>query len=196
MLDVTDRQIVIIGGGAVAARKVSGLLEAGATRIRVIAIAFSATFPTRIERVQRPYDSVDLNDADLVFSATDSVAVNDAVVHEAQAKGIWVCRADSSEAAAGDFLTPAKFQSGPITVTVSAGSAALSAMIRDGLAECFDPAWSEMADAMKKLRPIIKVGEADPIRRAELFRALATPKALKVLREHGIDGLKDWISQQ
>ena len=196
MLDVTDRQIVIIGGGAVAARKAAGLIEAGATRIRVIASEFPATFPPQIERVHRPYDSQDVNDADLVFAATDSVTVNDAVVRDAHAKGIWVCRADGSEAAAGDFITPAKFQSGPITVTVSAGSAALSAMVRDGIAERFDPVWSEMADAMKKLRPIIKAGDGDPKRRAELFRALATPAALQILRERGIDGLKDWISRQ
>jgi precorrin-2 dehydrogenase/sirohydrochlorin ferrochelatase len=196
MLDVTDRQIVIIGGGAVAARKATGLREAGAMRIRVIATEFKATFPPEIQRVHRPYDSQDLQDADLVFAATDSAKVNDAVVRDAHAIGIWVCRADASETASGDFITPAKFQSGSITVTVSAGSAALSAMVRDGLESRFDPAWSEMADAMKFLRPIIKAGEGDANHRARLFRALATPAALQILRERGLDGLKDWISQQ
>src|SRR4051794_37590699 len=33
LLDVTDRSIVIVGGGAVAVRKAEGLLAAGATRV-------------------------------------------------------------------------------------------------------------------------------------------------------------------
>ena len=37
MLDVTDRLVVVVGGGAVAARKVAGLLAAGARRVRVVA---------------------------------------------------------------------------------------------------------------------------------------------------------------
>jgi siroheme synthase (precorrin-2 oxidase/ferrochelatase) len=118
------------------------------------------------------------------------------VVGDANARGIWVNRADSSESAPGDFVTLAKFQSGSIVVTVSAGSAALSAMVRDELADRMDPAWSQMADAMKTLRPIIKAKDPSGIRRAELFRALATPQAMQILREHGIEGLKDWISHR
>ena len=41
LLDVTDRPVVIIGGGGVASRKAEGLLEAGATRIRMVAPSFS-----------------------------------------------------------------------------------------------------------------------------------------------------------
>jgi len=62
------------------------------------------------------------------FAATDSPAVNDAVGSRSPGPGIWVNRADNSESAPGNFITPAKFQSGSISVTVSAGSAALSAM--------------------------------------------------------------------
>jgi precorrin-2 dehydrogenase/sirohydrochlorin ferrochelatase len=193
MLDVTDRQIVIIGGGAVAARKAAGLADAGAKKIRVIATEFRADFPPIVERVTRPYAPGDLKDAVLVFAATDSATINDAVVADARALGILVCRADAGES--GDFSTPAKFQSGSITVTVSAGSAALSAMVRDELEARFDPAWSAMADAMKQLRPIIKSAGIEAYDRAEIFRRLATPQAMVVLRDKGIDGLKDWILQ-
>jgi siroheme synthase-like protein len=193
MLDVTDRRIVIIGGGAVASRKAAGLLEAGAKHIRVIATEFRASFPVVIELIARAYQPDDLKDADLVFAATDSATINDSVVRDAHALGIWVNRADSSDSTPGDFTTTAKFQSGSIVVTVSAGSAALSAMVRDELADRIDPAWAQMADAMKTLRPFIKAKDPDGYRRAELFRALATPQAMQILRDQGIDGLKDWI---
>ncbi len=51
LLDVADRRIVIVGGGAVAARKAAGLLAAGARRVRVISPKFDATMPQGIERI-------------------------------------------------------------------------------------------------------------------------------------------------
>jgi len=196
MLDLTDRAIVIIGGGAVAARKAAGLVSAGAKNIRVVSPEFRAIFPGQIERQVKCYHPDDLKDADLVFAATDSTAVNDAVMRDANALGIWVNRSDASEELSGDFSTPAKFESGTITVTVSAGSPALAAMIRDELQARFDPMWTAMADAMKILRPMIKSGELDGPDRADLFRALATPEAIDILRDKGIDGLKDWIAHR
>ena len=65
-------------------------------------------------------------------------ARNEAVVREARARGIWVSRADGDDSEPGDFATPAKFVQGPAVVTVSAGSAALSARLRDRLADRFD----------------------------------------------------------
>jgi siroheme synthase (precorrin-2 oxidase/ferrochelatase) len=79
---------------------------------------------------------------------------------------------------------------------VSAGSAALSTVIRDGLEQRFDPAWTAMADAMKTLRPVIKSSGLDAAARAGLFRRLATPQAIATLRDRGIEGLKNWINQQ
>jgi siroheme synthase-like protein len=196
MLDITGRQIVIVGGGAVASRKAAGVVCAGAKKVKVIATEFVAEFDAEIERIHRPYQPGDLKDAELAFAATDSATINDAVVQEAESLGIWVNRADTSDEIPGDFATPAKFQSGSITVTVSAGSAALSTVIRDGLEQRFDPAWTAMADAMKTLRPVIKSSGLDAAARAGLFRRLATPQAIATLRDRGIEGLKNWINQQ
>jgi precorrin-2 dehydrogenase/sirohydrochlorin ferrochelatase len=193
MLDVTDRQIVIIGGGAVAARKAAGAAAAGAKRIRVIATDFRTDFAEGIERVTKPYDRGDLIGADLVFAATDSSAVNDRIVRDARSAGILVNRADSSDESPGDFTTPARLHLGSITVTVSAQSAALAAMIRDELQASFDPQWTAMAQAMQQLRPMIKASCPNAADRAKLFRALATPNARHILHDGGFEGLKNWI---
>ncbi len=193
MLDVADRRIVLIGGGAVASRKAAGIAAAGARQIRVISIEFRAAFGPGVERIQKAYDRGDLKNADLVFASTDSSAVNDRIVQDAKAAGILVCRADGSDAFAGDFTTPAYFQTGAITVTVSAQSPALAAVIRDAMKESFDPAWILMADAMQSLRPMIKSLGMDSAKRARLFRTLASPEARRILCENGIDGLKSWI---
>ncbi len=196
MLDVTDLLVVIVGGGAVAARKAAGVLEAGGSRVRVVAPMFVPAMPTDVDRRVKRYASGDLTDADMVFAATDSAAVNDAVVIDAKAAGIWVSRADGSDASPGDFVTPAKFQQGSVLVTVSAGSAALAVKIRDGIEQRFDPAWSAMADAMARLRPVILSSTLGPVARRDLFRDLAGDDAMKILATGGPAALSRWVEQR
>ena len=194
LLDVTDRLVVIIGGGGVALRKVDGLLDAGATRIRVVAPSFSTSGP-QIEFMKATYEPAHLDGAGLVFAATDSADVNAAVLRDARARGILACRADLSDDAPGDFVTPAKLTRGPIIVTVSAGSAALSAAVRDAIAERFDDRWEPMAEAMKTLRPLVRSAVGlDQLRRADVFRTLASPEAVAIVSERGLDGLLEWIT--
>jgi len=197
MLDVTHRLAVIIGGGAVAARKAAGLIEAGATRVRVVAPTFAPNVPERVERVTAAYEARHLDGAQLVFAATDSPAVNEQVVRDAHARGLLVNRIDDgggSGDAAGDFVVPARFKEGEVIVGVSAGSAALAVAIRDDLARRIDPRHLKMADAMRQLRPLIRDGGADAGARRAAFRDLATDEAMAALDAGGVDGLRCWIA--
>src|SRR6188472_3298338 len=96
MLDVTDRLVVIVGGGAVAVRKVKGLLEAGATRVRIVSPAFHDEMPDApgVERVHGTFEPGHLDGASLVFAVTSLAKVNERVTDEAKARGIWVNRSD------------------------------------------------------------------------------------------------------
>jgi siroheme synthase-like protein len=130
---------VIVGGGRVGARKANGLIAAGATRIRCVSPRFADDFPMAVECIAEMYCERFLEGAALVFAATDRPEVNGAVVRDARRLGILVNRADGDDSNPGDFTVPAKLQDGPVTITASAGSAALSAEIcaygrRDGAA--------------------------------------------------------------
>jgi precorrin-2 dehydrogenase/sirohydrochlorin ferrochelatase len=136
-----------------------------------------------------------------VFAATNAREVNDAVVREAQAIGALVQRVDgddrqeclSHSATSGDFSTPAVHRDGTVIVAVSTGgSPPLAAMIRDELAAQVDPVWSDMAEAMKMLRPLI-LQSADPEQRRKLFHRAATAEGVEVFRSSGVEGLKVWI---
>jgi len=193
MLDVTDRLVVIVGGGAVAVRKVKGLLEAGATRVRIVSPAFHDEMPDApgVERVHGTFEPGHLDGASLVFAVTSLAKVNERVTDEAKARGIWVNRSDEGDE--GDFSTPARVREGEITVTVAAGSAALSAAIRDDLAAKLDRRHVKLADAMKTLRPAVRNTVADPEVRAAVFRDLASAEAMEVVDARGVEGLFDWI---
>jgi siroheme synthase-like protein len=196
MLDVTDRLVVIIGGGSVASRKASGVLEAGARRVRMVAPSFEGHVPDEVERVTEKYQSRHLDGAGLVFAATDSTEVNNAVLRDARSRGVLACRADLDDEQPGDFVTPAKLVRGRISVTVSAGSAALSAAVRDGIERSFDSRWEAMADAMKVLRPRIRESGIDQSTRAALFRELAGDDALDALEAGGVAGLERWLAMR
>ena len=126
-----------------------------------------------------------------VAPATDAPDVNERVVRDATYRGIWVNRSDEGEQ--GDFATPAKLTDGEVTVTVSAGSAALAAAIRDDLAAKLDQRHVKLAEAMKTLRPAVRMSEADPQKRAAIFRELASMEALRAVESGGIDGVCRWI---
>jgi precorrin-2 dehydrogenase/sirohydrochlorin ferrochelatase len=193
MLDVSRRLVVIVGGGAVAARKAKGLLEAGASRIRMISPEFCDAVPAAVERVIERYAPGHLEGAGLVFAATDQADVNSSVVRDAHQLGLLVCRADSSEEDSGDFATPALFREEALVITVSTGgSPTLAAAVRDELAARLDPRWIKMARAMRELRPratmIVCVNK-----RRELLRDMASAEAMDVLDKRGIDGLWGWL---
>jgi len=196
MLDVTDRLVVIVGGGGVAVRKAKGVLEAGARRVRAVAPTFRDEIPPAVERVRGLYEAAHLAGAGLVFAATDVPAVNDAVVRDARRLGVLVCRADDNEDDPGDFATPALLRDGPLAIAVSAGGApALAAAIRDEVARHVNPAWGRMAEAMRVLRPRIRdgAGTLTQDRRRAVFRDLATPAALDVLMSGGADAVWRWL---
>lgn len=194
MLDVTDRLVVLVGGGAVAVRKAKGLQQAGGRRIRVVAPQFHPDLPEGLERVVAAYTPQSLTGAGLVFALTDQPAVNDAVVLDARGLGVLVGRADSEGLLPGDFISPASAGVGELTITVSAGSAALTAFVRDRLVERIDPLWVEMAEIMNSLRPrIVRTVSSTPAQRADVFRALASDEAMDALRQGGREGLFAWL---
>jgi precorrin-2 dehydrogenase/sirohydrochlorin ferrochelatase len=194
-LDVSRRRVVIIGGGAVAARKASGILAAGGKSIRAIAPKFVREFPAEVEKKIGNFESADLDGAELIFAATDSTAVNDAVVAEARKRNILVQRADGEESDEPvDFISPALLRCGPIVVAVSAGgSPALSAALRDVLAGAVTDDWVKLAEALKQLRPKIKASGLPIARRREIFRALATTDAADALAAGGMTQLTEWL---
>jgi siroheme synthase-like protein len=129
-LVVEGRPCLVVGGGAVARRKVEGLLACGAL-VTVVAPDVApelAALPVTVER--RPYRDGDAAGFRLVVAATDDRAVNAAISRDAEAAGVWVNAVDDPEWCS--FTLPSVARQGPILVTVSTGgqSPALAAWLR------------------------------------------------------------------
>jgi siroheme synthase-like protein len=128
--------VLVVGAGAVAARKVAGLAAAGAV-VRVVAPVIGAELDRRLVDAihQRPYEPGDLDGARLVVTATGDPDVDAAVAADATAAGIWVNAAD--QPAHCTFILPAVARNGPLTVAVSTDGAspALARRLRDRAGE-------------------------------------------------------------
>jgi precorrin-2 dehydrogenase / sirohydrochlorin ferrochelatase len=194
LLDVTDRLVVIIGGGRVAARKAAGVLAAGARRVRMIAPMISEQAPAQVERVVAEYDAQLISGAGLVFAATDDPAVNERIVRDAQAMGVLVNRADADEQRPGDFTVPAVARHGRVTLGVSAGgSPMLATLIRDALEAHWDVRWEALAEALAALRPLIVTSPLAAEQRRAVHRELVSEEAMQVAAQGGAEALRRWI---
>jgi uroporphyrin-III C-methyltransferase / precorrin-2 dehydrogenase / sirohydrochlorin ferrochelatase len=119
LLDLSGRRVVIVGGGAVAARRARTFTEAGAEVVVIAPEVTSELATAPVEVLRRRYRPGDLAEAWLAVTATDDPAVNAAVAGEAAAGRIFCVRADT--AAAGTARVPAILHSGELTVSVNAG---------------------------------------------------------------------------
>jgi precorrin-2 dehydrogenase / sirohydrochlorin ferrochelatase len=143
---------VVVGGGAVAARKAHKLLEVGAEVVVVSPEVLPELVDVSVEVHERPYEYGDLEGADLVFAATDSREVNAAVAREAKARGVRSNVADRPSE--GDFAVPSTLRRGGLQVAVSTGGASptLARRIRNELEEVFGPEWAGVVEELEAVR--------------------------------------------
>ena len=108
-LRLGGRRVVVVGGGAVATRRIPALLDAGADIVlvspTVTASLEDLAAAGRIRWEPRRYAEGDCAGAWLVCACADDSAVNAAVAAEAEQWRIWSVRADDAQASAA--WTPA-----------------------------------------------------------------------------------------
>jgi uroporphyrin-III C-methyltransferase/precorrin-2 dehydrogenase/sirohydrochlorin ferrochelatase len=134
MLD--GRRVLVVGGGAVATRRVPALLDAGA----VVDLVSPELTPAlrgladagRLTWHRRAFQPSDVDGAWLVHAALDDAQAAAEVSAAAEAARIFCVRADDRYAATA--WTPATTRHGPVTVAVTAGGDPRRAMaVRDAI---------------------------------------------------------------
>lgn len=143
---------LVVGAGRVGCFKASQLLDAGA-RVTVIAEHVLAEPPTGLESLERrPYRHGDLAGYRLVVSATGRADVNDAIVEEAGAAGIWLNVVD--DPARSDFYFMALHRRGSVTVAVTSegASPALAQELRDLVARSLPEGLDDAAATLREER--------------------------------------------
>lgn len=151
-LRLDGRPCLVVGGGAVAARKCAGLLDCGA-RVTVVAPDVDPS----IERMgvavaRRRYRAGEAGRYRLVVTATGVPGVDRAVAADADAAGVWVNSADDPDNCT--FVLPSVHRDPPVTIAVSTGGAspALAAWIRRRTGEAAGPGLGTLAVLLEEAR--------------------------------------------
>ena len=178
---------LVVGGGSVAARKVKGLLAAGA-RVHVVAPRIDeAIRGLDVTFDERPYRRSDLDGAWLVVAATGRPEVNAAVRADADAAHLWLNAADDPSSCS--FTLPAVSRQGAVTVAVSTSgkSPALASWIKEQVEAMLGPEFATLAVLLGEARaamqaagrstetvdwrPVFDSDMLDAIRAGDLARA-------------------------
>ncbi|MFJ9555327.1 uroporphyrinogen-III C-methyltransferase [Nocardiopsis sp. NPDC101807] len=160
------RDVLVVGGGRVAQRRIPVLVEAGA-RVTLLAPEASAALEDlaaagHLTWLRRPYAPGDVAGPEapaywLVHAATDDPAVNAAVAEEAEDARVWCVRADDRHASSA--WTPASGTANGITVgVVASGDPRRSAGLRDAITEGLADGTLDARRGREPLRGVALVG--------------------------------------
>ncbi len=174
---MNDKLAVIIGGGAVALRKIRVLLATGA-RVKVVAMEIRSEIKVLedsgmvVVRVG-PFVATDLDNAFLVITATDDVMVNELVRGEAQKRKIMVAVADNPSA--GDCTFPAVLRRGDLDIAVSTGGRCptFAVDVRDCIAGYIGSEYGTMLELIAVEREKLLTNGSSSTYNTQVLRSLA-----------------------
>ena len=170
-LDVRGRSCLVVGGGAVAARKLSLLLRAGA---RGVVVAPQIGDELRelagpVELRERAFAPDDLAGMTLAIAATDDAVVNAEVAAQARARGLPVNVVDTPDLCS--FIMPAVVDRSPVIAAVSSGGRApvLTRLLRARLETLIPAAYGRLAQLAGSVRGTVRARIDDPVARRRFW---------------------------
>jgi siroheme synthase-like protein len=158
-LKLETLSLVIVGGGFVGMEKLSVVLQnAPGGKIRIVASQISNEIKDlvagmdNVELIERPYQSSDIDDADIVFAAVNDESVSMQVSRDAKAKGKLVNAADKPSLC--DFYLGSIVQKGNLKIAISTNgkSPTIAKRVKELLNETLPNEIDDLLVNMQKIR--------------------------------------------
>ncbi len=158
--NLKDQLCLVVGGGEVAARKASLLLQAGG-KLRIVSPELCINMQNLVEQnsveyYPRKYVSEDLSGVGLVIAATNVMAVNLKVSEQSRQLGLPINVAD--EPSISSFIFPAIIDRSPLIIGISSGGRApvLVRLLRQKLESTIPIGYGKLTDLVGKFRDRVK----------------------------------------
>jgi siroheme synthase-like protein len=185
-IDIEGRDVVIIGGGDVCARKAETMMKYGA-RVTVVAPEFTGEIEGWAREgclalKRKKYDVSDVEGANIVIASTDDTSVNEQIAADCRARRIPVNVVDVTPLC--EFIVPAIIESGSIQIAVSTGgrSPALARTLKEDLQKFVGPEYAEVNDVLGTLREGAKRVLPTDVDRKRFFDGIIAEGILDLLR--------------
>lgn len=186
-IDVRDMIVLVVGGGSVACRKITTLLDAGAN-VCVVAPKITA----EISRLKdagaikvhiKRYHAADLAGIFLVVAATGDQQINLIIANDARNRGILVNATDAPET--GNCTFPALLRRGDLEISISTNGKCpgFAAELRDSLARSIGEEYGAILETLSAEREkLLTEGRCNTYNR-QVLRSLSR-ELINKLSEH------------
>ncbi|HET7433517.1 MAG TPA: bifunctional precorrin-2 dehydrogenase/sirohydrochlorin ferrochelatase [Thermoanaerobaculia bacterium] len=187
-LDIEGRNVLIIGGGNVCARKAETMMKYGA-RVTIVSPEFTDEIEGWagegcLQLKRKTYDESDLDDAHIVIASTDVQAINEQIAADCRSRRIPVNVVDVTPLC--EFIVPAIIEKGSIQIAISTGgkSPALARTLKEDLQRTIGPEYAEVNDVLGSLRDAAKAAPslATDLDRKRFFDGIIAAGLLDLLR--------------
>lgn len=182
MLDLKNKEVLVVGAGKVAYRKIKNLIKAKA-EITVVSNEFLKEFESlNVNLIKDCYHEKYLKGKFLVIAATSNNIVNEKIAKDAKENSILCNVVDNKDIS--DFITPAVVSKEEVLISISTNGKypALSKYIRKDLEDRYSNYTKEYLELLETLRlEVIKRNEDDK------------EKLLKEVLEMNEDDLREFI---
>lgn len=162
-LNLTDKKVLLVGGGAIALEKLEKLIVF-TQDITVISQAFSEAFLQfaalhALELHQQSYRTGDIEGYDVVIIATNTIELHRLIYEESRKSRILVNSVD--DIAYCDFIFPSFIKKGDLTISISTSgtSPALARQLRLYLEQLIPDSIESFLQKMKQLRQTLPKGK-------------------------------------
>ena len=160
LLNLKRKKCLVVGGGAVAARKAEDLLDCGAS-VKVISKQIGGDMKSLVHRegltlIERPFTEPDLDGAFLVIAATGDGELNSNIACLCNKRGILINVVDDEDLCG--FIVPSTLRRGDLAISVSTSGrfAGLSRKIKSEMEPLFPPCCIDILEALFQLREKVK----------------------------------------
>jgi uroporphyrin-III C-methyltransferase/precorrin-2 dehydrogenase/sirohydrochlorin ferrochelatase len=199
-LRLEGRKALVVGGGAVALRKVQQLLRAGAAVVLVAPEIHAelqqqlATAPHQL--LPRDFSDSDLDGAALVVAATDDKSLNQRVSELARQRCLPVNVVDQPELCS--FIFPSIVDRSPLLVAVSSGgkSPVLARLLRARLETLIPSAYGTLVQLLGKYREPARQRFASMAQRMRFWENIVNGPVAELMMSGRQDQAEQLLQQQ
>lgn len=186
-LDIEGRDVLIIGGGNVCARKAETMMKYGA-RVTIVSPEFTDEIEGWarsgvLQLRRKTYEETDLGGASIVIASTDDPCINARIARDCRRRKIPVNVVDVTHLC--EFIVPAIVERGSIQIAISTGgkSPALARTLREDLQKFVGPEYDEINQVLGTLRAGAKKTLPTDIDRKRFFDSIIAEGVLDMMRQ-------------
>ncbi len=198
-LDLKGKEILVVGGGKVAERKVEALLDCGA-KIRIVSSKITDRLNKIVEVYGLRYFSGEfreeyLEGVSLVIAATDDRNLNHKISKIAKKKGLLINAVDQPPDC--NFIVPSIVKKGDLLIAISTSgkSPALAQKLREQLDNQFGKEYEDFLVLMGCLRKEILAKGLSQEENSRLFHEIVESDILDALAREDWERVKSTLSR-